>query len=151
MFSEIQIRVRLYKRCSIKTQSQTVFEEYVFVHLVRERIVKICSSMLMLQVHPRPAFKDISRSFVVCIINHSPFPLLCVVHLPVFFSFSMSLFVSCTVSGVAKRARCFLKGTKLIVSARDIVNLDSANKQYKFTERGGSVVTHETRIREVPG
>ena len=88
--------------------------------------------LLMLQVNPRLALKDhyVICSYVTLTISH--FALLCVVHLPVFLSFSVSLLVSCTVSGVEKRAGCFLKSAKLIVTAGNITNLGSANKPYKF-------------------
>ena len=58
---------------------------------------------------PPAALKDISsRSFVpIYRYPFTPFPLFCVVNLPVFLSFSVSLLVSCTVSGVAKRAKYF--------------------------------------------
>ena len=42
--------------------------------------------------------------------------------------------MSCAVSGVAKRARSFLKRAKLIVSAGNITSLGSANDEpCKFT------------------
>ena len=59
-------------------------------------------------------------------------PLLCVVHLLVFLSFSVSVLVSCAVSGIAKRARFFLKRAKLIMSAGNITSLGSDNGPYKF-------------------
>ena len=61
-----------------------------------------------------------------------PFSLLCVVHLPVFLSFSVSLLESFAVSSVAKRASCFLKSAKLVVSAGNITSLGLAIKQHKL-------------------
>ena len=49
-------------------------------------------------------------------LTAAPFPLLCVMHLPVFLSFSLSLLVSCEVSGVEKLVRWFLKSAKLCMS-----------------------------------
>ena len=88
----------------------------------------------MLQVHSGPLLRtSLTGHLSLCTVNNSRlFPLLCVVHLPVFLSFSVSLLVSYEVSDVAKRARCFLKSAKVIVSAGNITSLGSANKRYTF-------------------
>ena len=57
-----------------------MFEEYqevfFFYILVQKRIVKICGSLLKLEVQLRPALKDITNnhSLSLCTVNHlSPF------------------------------------------------------------------------------
>ena len=63
----------------------------------------------MLQVHPRPAFKDItSRSFVPIyrLPIHAFSTALCGASASVYFV--LIDFVSCAVRGVAKREKCFL-------------------------------------------
>ena len=60
------------------------------------------------------------------------FPLLCVVRLPMFLLFSVSLLESCAVSGVAKRARCFPKRRKIDSECRKYNELASGNEPYTF-------------------
>ena len=88
-----------------------MFEEYqvVFVHPCPEEGSENMRFIVRVEVHPRPALKDItSRLFVP--MYHSTiktFPLLCVVPPQVFLPFSVSLLVSCAASGIAKCARCY--------------------------------------------
>ena len=88
-----------------------MFEEYqvVLVHSCPEEGSENMRFNVNVASPPWPALKDItSRSFVSMYRSlFMPFPLLCVVHLPVFLSFSVSLLVPCALSGVAKRARCY--------------------------------------------
>ena len=85
------------------------------------------------EVHPRKALNEIhSRSFApyVLLLIHAFSTALCGAYTSV--SFVLNEFVSCAVSGVAKRAISFLKSVKLIVSAENKTSLGSANKLYKF-------------------
>ena len=81
-----------------KAKQRGISDRFVY-----KRVVKMCGLFLMMQFHPRPPHLQIIYPYVSSTID--AFPLLCVVHLPVFLSFSVSLLVSYAVSGALKSAR----------------------------------------------
>ena len=106
-----------------------MFEKYqiVFVHPFPEEGNENMQSIVNAESSPQ-ASSQVNPLQVICpyvpLTIHAFFTALCGAS-KVFILFSASLFVSCVVIGVGKRARCFLKSAKLIVSARNITSLGS--------------------------
>ena len=130
---------------------QTAFEEYqvIFLYaLVQKRIVKIWGSLLMLQVHPQSALKDITNRTLVPMHRQpfTPFPQFCVVHLPIFLSFSE---FTCVLRNkrCCKTAGCFLKSAKFVVSVGNMSLGSTAVDQVVAC----APVTQRARVRSPVG